>query len=97
MKRILLVVMMMFLVQSVAYADENKGKGEKFEKKKGKVIENINKRRGLLNKFEGCVKSAASREALKSCRKKHKEKMKAIRAETKERKEKRGKRRKERD
>jgi len=50
MKKIFLVVVMVFLVQNVSYADE--GKGEKFEKKKGKILERINKKRGFLNDFE---------------------------------------------
>ena len=43
MKRILLAVMMMFLVQSTAYAVEGKGKAGKFIKKKMTVLENIKK------------------------------------------------------
>ncbi len=96
MKKILLVVMMVFLVQSGAYAEEGEGKGEKLEKMKGKILENLNKRRGLLDELEDCVKSASSREDMKSCRKANKEKMEALRGERKEmknkRKEKRGNR-----
>ena len=91
MKKIILAVMMVFLVQSAAYADE--GKGEKFEKIKGKVLERINKKRGFLNDFESCVKSANAREDMKSCRKNHKKNMEALRAERKEMKEKRKSRR----
>lgn len=97
MKRILLVVMMMFLVQNAAYADESEKKDELFGNLKGKILENINKRRGFIDNLESCVKSAASREDLRSCREKHEEKMKAIRAERKAGKEKRGERKKERD
>ena len=94
MKKIFLVVVMVFLVQNVSYADE--GKGEKFEKKKGKILERINKKRGFLNDFESCVKSADSREGLKTCRKKNKENMQAIRAERKDKKEKRKEKREKR-
>lgn len=83
MKRILLVLMMMFLAQSVVYADEGKSKGEKFEKMKGKVLDRINKKRGFLNDFERCVQSASSRESLKSCRKTNKSNMEALRSERK--------------
>ena len=92
MKKIILTAVMVLLVQSSAYADENRGNGEKFEKMKGKVIENINKKRGFLNDFESCVKSANSREDMKSCRNKKKQNMQALRSERKER---RGKRRSE--
>lgn len=77
--------------------DKDKDKGKKFEKKKEKALENIKRRSGLLNDFENCVKSADSREELKSCRKKNKEEMKAIHSEKKEKKEKRKKRQKNRD
>lgn len=83
---------MVFLVQSAAYADE----GERFAKIKAKVLEKVNKKRGFLNDFESCVKSANTREDMKSCRQNHKKNMEALRAERKEmkeqRKERRGKR-----
>jgi hypothetical protein len=96
MKKIILAVMMLFLVQNAAYADEGKMKGEKLEKIKGKVLERINKKRGFLNAFESCVKSANSREDMKSCRKTKKQNMETLRAENKEMKEKRKERRKKR-
>ena len=99
MKTIILAVLMVFLVQNAAYADKDKDrdKGEKIEKVKGKVLERINKKRGFLNDFESCVKSANSREDLKSCRKNNKQNMKTLRDERKEKKEKRkGKRGKRR-
>jgi hypothetical protein len=99
MKKIILAVMMVFLVQNAAYADDGKRTGEKLEKVKGKVLERINKKRGFLNDFEICVKSANSHEDMKSCRKKSKQNMEALRNERKEmkerRKERRGKRRSE--
>ena len=98
MKKIILAVMMVFLVQNAAYADDGKRTGEKLEKVKGKVLERINKKRGFLNQFESCVKSANSREDLKSCRKNNKQNMKTLKAERKEMKEKRkGKRGKRKD
>jgi len=98
MKKIILAVMMVFLVQNAAYADKDNDKGEKLEKVKGKVLERINKKRGFLNQFESCVKSANSREDLKSCRKNNKQNMKTLKAERKEMKEKRkGKRGKRKD
>ncbi|MBT6717358.1 MAG: hypothetical protein HOB18_06955 [Nitrospina sp.] len=96
MKKIILAVMMVFLVQNAAYADEDKMKGEKIEKVKGKVLEHINKKRGFLNDFESCVKSVNSREDMKACRKKNKQNMEALRAERKEMKEKRKEKRKDR-
>ena len=95
MKRILLAVMMIFLVQSAAYAVEGKGRVGKFINKKGKLLENIETKRGLLKDFERCVKSANSPEDLKSCREKNKKKKEAMRAERKDMKEKMKKERKE--
>ena len=97
MKRILLAVMMMFLVQSTAYAVEGKGKAGKFIKKKMAILENIKQKRGFLEDFERCIKSANSLEGLKSCRKKNKKEKEAFRAGKKDMKEKRDKRKKERD
>lgn len=96
MKTIILAVMMVFLVQSVAYADEKKGKGEKFEKLKERVVGNIYKRRVFLDDLESCVKSSKSRSEMKSCRNEHKQKIEALRAERKEMKEKRKERREKR-
>lgn len=96
MKKIILAVMMVFLVQNAAYADEKKGKGEKFEKLKERVVKNIYKRRVFLDDLESCVKSSNSRGEMKSCRNEHKQKAEALRAERKEMKEKRKERRKKR-
>ena len=72
-------------------------KKKRFERRKGKVLENIGERRALLNNFESCIKSANSRENLKSCRNTNKKGMEALRAERREMRgkmrEKRGKRR----
>ncbi len=92
MKKIILAVMMVFLVQSAAYADE----GERFEKIRAKVLEKVNQKRSFLNDFESCVKSANTREDMKTCRQNHKKKMEALRAERKEMKGKRKDRREKR-
>jgi len=62
-------------------------KKKRFERRKGKVLENIEKRRALLN-------SANSREDLKSCRNRNKKGLEAFRAQ---RKEMRGKMREKRE
>ena len=85
MKKFLFVAVMAFLIQNVAYA-EDMGNSDKVEEKKGQIIEHINKKRGLLNEFESCVKSAGSRADLKNCRKQYKEKMDSMRSERKARK-----------
>ena len=69
-------------------------KKKRFERRKGKVLENIEKRRALLNNFESCIKSANSREDLKSCRNRNKKGLEALRAQ---RKEMRGKMREKRE
>ena len=56
-------------------------KKKRFERRKGKVLENIGKRRALLNNFESCIKSANFREDLKSCRNTNKKGREALRAE----------------
>jgi len=63
-------------------------KKKRFERRKGKVLENIGKRRALLNNFESCIKSANSREDLKSCRNTNKKGREALRAERREMREK---------
>ena len=93
MKKLLLILAMVFLVQNSTYADEGKGKGKRFEENKGRVLENLNKKLGFLNTFKGCVTSAGSREELKSCRMTNKKNMEALRAARKDRKEEREKRR----
>ena len=72
---------------------------ESLERIKRNVLENIGTRRILLNDFESCIKSANSRDDLKSCRNENKKRMEALRVKRKEMKEKikakRGKLRKE--
>ena len=72
--------------QNLLKAGEKK---KRFERRKGKVLENIGKRRALLNNFESCIKSANSREDLKSCRNTNKKGREARRAERREMREKR--------
>ena len=69
-------------------------KKKRFERRKGKVLENIGERRALLNNFESCIKSANSREDLKSCRNRNNKGLEAFRAQ---RKEMRGKMREKRE
>ena len=88
MNKLLLVLLMMFLVQNMAYADEGR-KGKRFEENKGRIIENIDKKIGFLNKFKSCVTSSKSREELKSCRKTNKKIMEEFRAAKKASKEER--------
>ena len=63
-------------------------KKKRFERRKGKVLENIGERRALLNNFESCIKSANSREDLKSCRNTNKKGREALRGERREMREK---------
>ena len=67
--------------QNLLKAGEKK---KRFERRKGKVLENIGKRRALLNYFESCIKSTNSREDLKSSKNRNKERMEALHAERKE-------------
>ena len=93
MKKLLLILAMVFLVQNMTYADEGKGKGKRFEENKGRVLENLNKKLGFLNDFKDCVTSAGSREELKSCRMTNKKIIDEFRAAKKASKEERKKRR----
>ena len=68
--------------QNLLKAGEKK---KRFERRKGKVLENIGKRRALLNNFESCIKSANSREDLESCKNRNKEIMEVLSAQRKER------------
>jgi hypothetical protein len=89
MKKLLLILAMVFLVQNPTYADEGKGKGKRFEENKGRFLEDLNKKLGFLNTFKGCVTSAGSREELKSCKMKNKKNMTEFRTAKKANKEER--------
>jgi hypothetical protein len=67
MKKLLLILAIVFLVQNMTYADEGRGKGKRFKENKGRVLENIGKKIVFLNNFKTCVTSSSSREELKSC------------------------------
>ena len=73
-------------------------KSKRFESRKAQVLENIGKKRAILDTFESCVKSANSREGMKLCRTSNKSSMETLRSQRKEmkakRKEMREKRRK---
>ena len=94
MKKLLLILAMIFLFQNMAYADEGRGKGKRFEENKVRILRNIDKKIGFLNEFKSCVTSASSRGELKSCRTTNKKVMQEFRAskkvEKKERKMLRG-------
>ena len=89
MKKLLLILAVIFLVQNMTYADEGRGKGKRFEENKGRVLENISKKIEFLNNFKTCVTSASSREELKSCRMTNKKIMEEFRAAKKANKEER--------
>ena len=89
MRKLLLILAMVFLVQNITYADDGKGTGKRFEENKGRVLENLNKKLGFLNTFKGCVTSAGSREELKSCKVTNKKVMDEFRAAKKASKEER--------
>ena len=73
-------------------------KSKRFESRKAQVLENIGKKRAILDTFESCVKSANFREDMKLCRTSNKSSMETLRNQRKEmqlkRKEMREKRRK---
>ena len=89
MKKLLLILAMVFLVQNITYADEGRGKGKRFEENKGRILENIGNKIGFLNNFKTCVTSASSREELKSCRMTNKKTMEEFRSAKKANKEER--------
>lgn len=80
--------MMLLMVQGMAYAekemDQDMEPAQKYEQIKGRLLEQIEKRRGLLDSFEGCVKAAKSKEDLQSCRQDHKAQLDELRGENKE-------------
>ena len=83
MKKISLLLTMIFLtINTTALADE-KGKGKNFDKRKSKVLDNINTKIGYFNSFKSCVSSAGNKDQLKSCRETHKSKMKAFKEKNK--------------
>jgi hypothetical protein len=64
-------------------------KSKRFETKREQVLENIVKKRAILDTFESCVKSANSREGMKLCRTSNKSSMETFRNQRKEMKAKR--------
>ncbi len=88
MNKIILSFLIVFLFQSVASADEGERRTENFAKMKSKVLEHIGKKRAALDTFESCIKSANTREGIKTCRKAKKESMKRLREENKGKREK---------
>jgi hypothetical protein len=87
------------LGQSDQRESKSERKSKRFETKKAQVLENIGKKRAILDTFESCVKTANSREDMKSCRTNNKSSMETLRSQRKEmkakRKEMREKRRKQ--
>jgi len=81
MSKLLLIIVVIFLVQSMSYAEDGKGKGKRFEENKMRVLGNLDKKLRLLNEFKSCVTSAGSRHELKSCRMTNKTNMEAFRAD----------------
>jgi hypothetical protein len=78
---------------NVGQLDQRESKSERkskrFETKKAQVLENIGKKRAILDTFESCVKSANSREEMKLCRTSNKSSMETLRSQRKEMKTKR--------
>ncbi len=84
MKQVLLVTLMVFMLQSVVFAEESDGigesageiysmdevrhKGQKFTLIKARALQNIARQRSLLSELESCVASSYARADLKSCR-----------------------------
>ncbi|MBT4259069.1 MAG: hypothetical protein HOD90_04040 [Nitrospina sp.] len=81
MSKLLLIIVVIFLVQSMSYAEDGKGKSKGFEENKVRVLGNLDKKLGFLNEFKSCVTSAGSRHELKSCRMTNKTNMEAFRAD----------------
>ena len=93
MSKLLLIIVVIFLVQSMSYAEDGKGKSKGFEENKMRVLGNLDKKLRFLNEFKSCVTSAGSRHELKSCRMTNKKNMEAFRADRTASKEEREKRR----
>jgi len=81
MSKLLLIIVVIFLVQSMSYAEDGKGKSKGFEENKMRVLGNLDKKLRFLNEFKSCVTSAGSRHELKSCRMTNKTNMEAFRAD----------------
>jgi hypothetical protein len=71
-------------------------KGENFEENKAKAIARLDQRISMLQEAKTCISSAADKDALKACHKKHKESRQAFADDRKEKKEARKAKRAER-
>lgn len=69
-----LTIAVLFSVCSSVSAQE----GEMFAKAKEHALSNIEKRQGYLSELKSCVSGASNKEAMKSCRQKHKEQVKSL-------------------
>lgn len=75
----ILILSLLFL-PVLCFADQ---KQENLNEAKAKIASNIDKRISNLNTFKSCVKSASSREQLKSCRETHRASSKALKSQMK--------------
>lgn len=100
MKTVFTTLSLLLAFSFSSFADHHEGgdmmdmKGKKFEEAKkmmsehlDKKMEHANKRIGHLKEMKTCVDGASDKEALKACRKKHKEVMKEHRKTAKEHRE----------
>ncbi len=72
------------LLMSSAFADHTPEHKEKaIGEVKERIAANIDQKIGALNAHKSCVQGAADREALKACRKSHKDAMKKLHEENK--------------
>ncbi len=83
MKKIIFILFAIFLFQGLALAQQE-GRGKNLQDVKNKILQRIQNKKRIINTFESCVSSANSREALKSCRQRHRAAMKNFRENNKQ-------------
>jgi hypothetical protein len=86
MKKIIFILFVIFLFPGTTIAQQDGG-GKNLQDVKNKILKRIQNKKRMINAFESCVQSANSREALKSCRQRHKAAMKNFRENNKQMRE----------
>ena len=71
MKVFLLVLLATFWFQNAVFAQQNDRRQEKIEKIRSRALDSIAEHRTILDRFENCIRSANSREAVRTCRDKN--------------------------
>lgn len=75
---ILMLSIMIFAGTAVAAENKDKHKGQNFEQAKSRIMQGVDARLEILNKFKACVGKTKDHAGLKACKKDRQEAMHAL-------------------